>query len=266
MRAQSLPAVRFHGALPRRMFLIAAAVLALLGGKTLMAPTPGVRPADHAAVPASDVRVAGFAESFARAYLTIDPRQPDRRARALESYGLREDETQARLKLIAEWVAARDVRRLGGRQQVTVEAQTDDGTIYLAVFVTDQRGQLKVLDAPAIVGAPRTAPPGRPPTEYEAGVPALQTVVTRALRHYVRGDATDLAADMAGAIPPVPDNGFTAIEIEPITWVRRGRTVAARALITSPKGLRFAARYELAVVRRAGRWLVVDINHTKGRS
>ena len=67
---------------------------------------------------------------------------------------------------------------------------------------------------------------------------------------------------LGGISPLGQKTRLRVVSAETPTWVVRGRSVGVQVLVRSPGGLQLSLRYELAVVRRAGRWLVTDINHT----
>ncbi len=80
MDRTSLSAARRRALLPRRAFLTVVGLFCVLGVKELLAPTPEPVAQAAAAPIVDDVSSTGFAEAFARAYLTWDPADPERHA------------------------------------------------------------------------------------------------------------------------------------------------------------------------------------------
>jgi len=60
----------------------------------------------------------------------------------------------------------------------------------------------------------------------------------------------------------LPTQPLLLADVEAVTWVSRARLVAVAITATDRDGRRLPLRYELAPVRRSGRWLVntVDVN------
>src|SRR4051794_22941535 len=91
-RTVSLNALRWRARTPRLAFTAACVILSLIGLRVAIAG-----PARPSAAPPRPVTsmldVDGFAEGFARAYLTVSPQDPSRRDRALKLYGYTADGT-----------------------------------------------------------------------------------------------------------------------------------------------------------------------------
>lgn len=263
----SLSGVQWRARSPRVAFMVACAVLSLLGMRSLTA----ARPAASVAAPAPALAVPdGFAEGFARAFLTTRDSERQREA-ALKVYGYMADDGEGgpvtRRPL---WTAAvADHAGVRGFRVVTVLADDGHNRWYLAVSVaTDRSGQRYVPVAPALVGPP--AVPSRPvaPAEMEVDDPSLREVVTRVVRHYLARDAFDLAADLAPrAAVTLPPTTTHLVEVGLVTWVSRPSRVAVAVTVAGLGDAQLALRYELEVVRVGGRWLVhsVQVNPLEGK-
>jgi len=147
---------------------------------------------------------------------------------------------------------------------VTVVAGVGSSLTYLAVPIErDDKHRVFVAGPPAIVGPPPIARGASSPAELEVDDPALRDVATRVVRHYLARDSQDLAADLdRSAIVTLPTQPLLLADVEAVTWVSRARLVAVAITATDRDGRRLPLRYELALVRRSGRWLVntVDVN------
>jgi hypothetical protein len=241
-------------------------MLALVGLKALTTPTSPA-PVKAASVAQRDLAAETFAESFARAYLTRNVDDPERRERALERFGLSADATAdgvAEHNEAVRWSAVVGSARTSLGRVVTVAAETDRRQVHLAVTVRrDGRGLLAVTAPPAVVGPPPVAHGTRPPAEDEVGDRALRTVATRVVKNYLALERENLAADLArGAVVSLPEQRLKVASIDGVTW--SGRRIAVALIAADGDRLRLSLRYELTVVREAGRWLVrtVHVNPT----
>jgi hypothetical protein len=217
----------------------------------------------------SSVAVHGFAEAFARAYLSYDVADPRARAVSLAPFVSGELDEQAAVGLPLEgrrtvtWTATVGERRLRrGRVAVTVAvAVTGDPRLrLLAVTVARTAdGRLAVAQPPALVGAP--GPPAVAAVEeveVEVEDGALRAVVRRALGNYLAGARANLRADLvSGAQTPVPRPALRLIELADLVWVGRS-AVAATLLAEDREGGVYTLRYELAVTRRE-RWYLAGL-------
>jgi hypothetical protein len=257
---------RVAGLAPRAVLLVAVAVLAVLGLRTLAAGRPAA-PATPPDTAASDG--AGFlAEAFTRAYLSWDPRRPDARARALAPIASSELGEGARLQPPAAgpaqrvlWTSVLGVRAgAAGEMVVRVVADTTSGLRVLDVPVLRGRdGALAVAAPPALVAAPRTDPRLALSDPQQVRDGTLAAVVRRALAHYLEGDAFELEADLApGAVVALPPP-LARVRVGEVGWLSEteGR-IAVTAEASLPGGARARLRYEL-VVAQEGRWLVHQI-------
>ncbi len=158
---------------PGTAVAIALLLLAAVGVKATLAPravsTP-VRQTSAAGV--GDITEQGFAQSFARAYLSWDAQQPDQHQRqvapflsgALDGNGGLQAPSRGQQQVL--WTTAiQDQRDAHGDRLITVAAQTTRQLLYLAVPVhRTERGFLVVPRYPALVGPP-VSDPGAAPAE-----------------------------------------------------------------------------------------------------
>ena len=250
---------------PRVTATAAGAVLALVGAKALLTPAPSARTTTNTSA-RGDLGAQSFAEAFARAYLTWDGDAPERRDRALSQFGLAPDalgvDVPPRGRQTVSWttVAALAHGR-DGSGTATIAADTSNGPVHLAVNVgRDRRGRLFISSPPAIVGPPSvtTRPLERPDREVDD---AVAEIARRVVKNYLAREREDLAADLApGAVVSLPETPLAAGSVDRITWSAPGRRVAVVVDAERRDGLRLRLRYELAVVRRAGRWLVKTVH------
>jgi hypothetical protein len=206
---------------------------------------------------------------ISRAYLSWDAADANAHVRALSRFigdqASTAEELPARGGERVLWAEPVQARPDGaGRQVVVVEAQTDRGLLYLAVPVADQSRGWSVAGWPALVGAPAIV--ASDPTQ-DAGRPigdaALRQVVARALANYLRGDASDLQADLdPAAVVSLPPRPLSGLRVDRVVWQAPG-TAAAEVHASDGSGVTYALRYELDVVHR-DRWYVLAI-HTNPR-
>lgn len=254
----SIGSMRWRARGPRVVFVAACCVLCLLGLRSL-----GSRAPKTAAPVARSVTSApdGFAEAFARAYLTTSP--GSRRDAELKAYGYAaDDDVGGSVSTRLLWTAVvADQAGARGRRVVTVLGDDGHRRWYLAVSVAiDRAGRRFVPVAPALVGPPAVASAPTSPAEMEVDDAALKQVVARVVRHYVAGDASDLAPDLdRGAVLTFPPTPVRLIQVVAITWVTRPVRIAAAVTAAGPGGAQLSLRYELQVVRVGGRWLVRSV-------
>lgn len=253
-----------------RHLLHAVAALGLLASARF-AIDPPARVLVHASAPGStllDRAAEGFAEVFARRYLSWDAAEPEAHRQALAPYLGPEMEAEAGFQppqvgsqhvLWTQVVQARPDAS-GGRY--TVAAQTDaSGLLYLSVAVTRVAGGALALSGyPAFVGPPPTAPAPAAERLGEAQDASLSTVVTRALRNYLAGAGSELAADLApGAQAPPPASPLALESLDSLAWEADGRSLLALVHAHDRAGGRYALAYRLAVAAVAGRWEISAI-------
>ena len=265
MRSESLRLLRLRARLPRMLACAALAFLALAGLRTAVEGTPEAAP--PAPPGTGDLGARGFAEAFARVYLSWDAARPDERERAVSAYMSTRAAEQGVAVLpgrgseTVSWTAAVAERaRPGGRTVVTVAAATSSGLVHLAVPVgRDARGFLRIDAQPAIVGPPPTTRAGGLAPEQEVEDARLAAVVVRALRNYLGRERQNLLADLApDAVVSVPSEPLRVESVEQPVWVVARERVALALEAQRPDGLRLPLRYELDVVR-SDRWYVRSI-------
>lgn len=225
------------------------------------AATPGTTLVDRAA--------EGFASLFARRYLAWDSRDPEAHRLALAPFvgasmeaeaGLQLPENGEQQVLWTQVVQAREVSL--GKHVYTVAAQTDTaGLLYLTVgVVRTADGALALAGYPAFVGAPSSTGAAAPRRLREVEDPTLQTVVTRALRNYLDGAESELAADLApNAHVSLPGVALTLQSLESLDWSPNARSVLATVHARDERGAQYTLAYELEVRSSAGRWEIAAI-------
>lgn len=263
-RSRSIPmnTLRWRARAPRLAFTSTCVILSLIGLRVALAG-----PSKPLAAPTSTVAttsdVDGFAEGFARAYLTVSPEDPGHRDRALKLYGfIADDAAIGTVATHVDWTSVvASESRPRGRRVVTVLADDGRRAWYLAVTVAvDRSGRRSIATAPALVGPPATRPDAVAPAEMEVDDRGLRQVAERVVRHFLAGDQADLAADLArGATVTTPPVATRLTSVEAITWVARPSRVAVAVTAAAPDHLRFSLRYELQVIRLGGRWLVREV-------
>jgi hypothetical protein len=253
-----------------RYLLHALALFGLLASARYAIDPPAPAPAripDRASAQV-DRAAEGFAVLFARRYLSWDAADPEAHRQALAAYlgpdmepdaGFQPPQTGSQRVEWAQIVQAQDA---GATGRYTVAVQTDaSGLVYLSVAVTDPPGAAPALSGyPAFVGPPpiAPAPAERDLSEVQEG--SLSTVVARALRNYLAGDGSELAADLAPATqtPPLA-TPLTLESIDALDWERAGRSLLALVHAQDHAGGRYALAYHLAVEAVAGRWEIAGI-------
>jgi hypothetical protein len=143
------------------------------------------------------------------------------------------------------------------RRLVTV-AVTKPRPVDVAVLVGgDGRGGVVVYGPPAIVGPPPVRTVAAVDSGVEVGDAALVAVVSRVLANYLRGQADNVAADMApGVHVAVPGSRIAPRPIDTVTWLVPGHRVAVALSARLSTGVLVDLRYELGVARLAGRWVI----------
>jgi hypothetical protein len=242
-------------------------VLAVVGVKATLAPraVSTVAPVPPASA-ARDITVQGFAQAFARAYLSWDARDPEQHQRqvtpflsgSLDGDGGLQVPPRGRQQVLWSSVIQDqpDARR---DHVVTVAAQTTRQLVYLAVPVhRTERGFLVVREYPSLVGPPVSDPAVAPVEEPDVTDGALRAVAERAITNYLAGERTNLLADLdAGAIVSLPTASLDVRSVRAITQAARGR-VAIELTAADATDTQWTLRYELAVVHR-DRWYVRTI-------
>ncbi len=259
--------IRLARELPR--YLLCAMSVAGLAASTRYAIAP---PRSAARVPiqrepvARDPAAEGYAVLFARRYLTWNAAEPQASARALDAFTGPDMEADAGLELPAtgqqhvQWAEVVQQREPApGEHVYTVVAQTDTaGLLYLTVSVTrTAAGSLALSGYPAFVGAPAAGPAQTSAHLKEVSIPALETVVERALRNYLAASPGELAADLTSdARVSLPAIALNLESVQHIDWAPDGRSVLAVVQAQDGRGVDYTLTYELDVTRAQGRWEV----------
>ena len=220
--------------------------------------------------PHQDLAAEGYAQLFARAYLTWQAGDPEARQQGLAQFvgpGLEPDAGLQPPTLGEQQVQWTDVvqeREATPDEHVyTVAAQTNTtGLLYLAVsIVRAASGALELASYPAFIGAPLTAPAhvGQPPAEVRE--PALHMVVERALRNYLGSSPSELAADLTGnAEISLPPQALTLEDMQRLNWSSEGSdAVSAIVQARDARGTRYTLVYDVDVARIATRWEISAI-------
>ncbi|HYM44956.1 MAG TPA: conjugal transfer protein [Solirubrobacteraceae bacterium] len=269
--AKPLWRIRLGRELPR--YLVCGLSLAglLASARFAIAPPRPAAPARaRSAAPPRDLAAEGYAQLFARAYLTWEASDPEAHRRALGPFVGSGMEPDAGLQPPAggeervQWTEVVQERvATPGVHVYTVAAQTDGaGLLYLSVSVARAReGGLELAGYPAFVGAPASAPASAGGKLREVGEPALQTVVERALRNYLAASGAELAADLApGARVSLPAQGLSLEAVQRVDWSPEGGdALSAVVQAQDGRGVRYTLAYELDMTLVAGRWEVAAI-------
>jgi hypothetical protein len=261
--------IRLARELPRYT-LYGVAIWGLLASAryAIAPPRPVNRAAPRAQAP--DRAAEGFAALFARRYLTWNAGRPEAYEGALAPFAGERLGEAAGVQLPArgsqevQWVEVVQ-ERIGavGQRVYTLACQTDPaGLLYLSVGVMrTPAGALALAGYPAFVGAP-VAANAEDLAERLADVqdPALRAVIERALRNYLAGSASELAADLSEsaqvALPGLP---LTLDAVQQLKWLAGGGSVFAVVQAADRRGARYTLTYELDVVEVGGRWEVSAI-------
>lgn len=263
--------IRLRRGFPRHL-LHAVATMGLLASARIAIdpPRPSLSAALlHSPVPA-DLSAEGYATLFARRYLTWEARDPQAREAALAPYvgagldpgaGLQPPVGTEQRVQWAQVVQEREPQR--GDHVYTVAAQTDTaGLLYLTVGVVHTGAGLALAGYPAFIGAPASSPSRAQSLVHlrEVSEPALGAVVERALRNYLAGSATELAADLeSGAQVSMPELDLTLESLQSLQWAPGTGAVIAVVQAEDRRGARYTLAYELNVAREQGRWEIAAI-------
>ena len=258
--------------LPRMLLLgVSFAGLAASARYAIAPPHPPTPVRAQVATPPRDLAAEGFAQLFARRYLSWEADDPEAHQRALAAYvgagmepgaGLQtpsggEEQVQW-TEVVQERTAAPAELRV-----YTVAAQTDSaGLVYLTVSVARTRsGVLELAGYPAFVGAPVAGSASGGGALSEVSDAALQTVVERALRNYLADSAAELAADLTSAARvSLPAQALRLESVQRLDWSPEGgQAVSATVQAQDARGARYTLAYALDVTRVAGRWEIAAI-------
>ncbi|MGH2834614.1 MAG: conjugal transfer protein [Solirubrobacteraceae bacterium] len=265
--------LRLRRDLPRRLVQSLAVVGLLASARyAIDPPVPPVHRAPAPISPDADRAAEGFAVLFARRYLSWDSSNPEAHRQALAPYlgealepeaGFQPPQSGSQHVLWTQVVQTQTsgaLRDGGGRY--TVAVQTDaSGLLYLSVAVTrDAGGALALSGYPAFVGPPPSAPAPAGAQLSEVQDASLSTVVTRALRNYLAGSASELAADLApGAHVFAPQAPLSLETLDSLQWEPDGHSVLALLHAQDRAGGTYALAYRLAVASTSGRWQISAI-------
>jgi Conjugative transposon protein TcpC len=262
--------IRLARELPRYL-LQGLAVAGLLASArfAIAPPRPLIARASTSSAVTVDRAAEGFATLFARSYLSWSSRDPEAHRLALAPFlgswmeaeaGLQPPESGEQR---VQWTQVVQVRDLAADEQMyTVAAQTDTaGLLYLAVAVAREAdGALALAGYPAFVGAPAATGAVAPAHLREVEDPALETVVTRALRNYLARAESELDADLAvGTRVSLPGATLTLQSLDSLDWSADGRSVLATLRARDERGAQYTLAYELGVRSNAGRWEISAI-------
>ena len=246
---------------------LALLVIAILSAAGLRAAVTGPTEPPRVPLPAvpQDLEAEGFAETFARAYLTWDAAHPERHAQGVAPFASAVLESGAGLTVPrgtrqeVVWTAPVQDRRLAdGRRLVTVAAQTTAELYYLSVPVgRDRNGFMFVSHYPALVGGPAANPRSQTRGEPEVEDPLLDAVARRAVTNYLARETSDLRADLAPtAVVSLPPAALEVRSVDRVVWA--GPRRVAVELRAATGGAELTLRYELDVVKRE-RWYLRSI-------
>jgi hypothetical protein len=267
--AQPIWRLRLGRGLPRYALYALSAWGVLASARYAIAPPrPVLRPAPK--VQAPDRAAEGFASLFARRYLSWNAAAPQAYQEALAPFLGEAVATEAGVQLPAggtqeaEWIQVVQERRgVRGERIYTLACQTDAaGLVYLTVgVVRESSGALALAGYPAFVGAPASSPAeGDAEGFTDVEDASLAAVVARALRNYLGGAGSELAADLTEAakvsLPPLP---LTLDSLQQLKWLPGGGSVVALLQASDRRGTRYTLTYELDVARVGGRWEVSAI-------
>lgn len=264
--------IRLARGLPRYVIYVLALAGALASARFALDPPRAALPAALLRRPAGeDLAAEGFATLFARAYLTWEAQHPEAREHALAPFMGPGMDAGAGLQPPAsgeqrvQWTQVVQQRSpLPGEILYTVAAQTDTaGLLYLTVSVLRKPGgALALAGYPAFVGPPASGPAqtdadGR---LREVGESALTTMVERALRNYLAGSPSELAADLApGARVSLPGIELALQSLQSLQWAPGSGAVLALVQAQDQRGASYTLAYELDVLRAQGRWEISAI-------
>lgn len=258
--ALSLRAVRLLARLPRIVLITTCAVLALAGTRSLLSGEPLVAATRPPSVTAPDLEAEALAVRFVRTYLEWNGREAAENLRDIAP-DIEAPSVPAGIRQRVLWAAPSRAQRSGATVAVTVIADTTRGMYHLAVPVGLRNGLHYIAREPAFVGAVATGPAPRPPVRSEVDDRKLVAVARRALTNFLARDRTDLLADLDDeAVVVLPDQNARMLTVGRVEWLIPGRRVGADVRVRLNDRVELPLRYELAVVRRAGRWLVRAIN------
>lgn len=270
LSARPLWRLRLARELPRHLLYGVATMGLLASARMAVDPPRATLPAALLERPAPpDLAAEGFATLFARRYLTWEASGQQARENTLAPYagggiepgvGLQPPPDAEQRVQWAQVVQEREPAP--GEHVYTVAAQTDTaGLLYLTVSVIrTPGGGLALADYPAFVGAPAAGP--AQPEEHlrQASEPALRAVAERALRNYLAGAGSELAADLSSAARiSMPGLSLGLQSLQSLRWAPGGGAVLAVVQAEDGRGAQYTLAYELDVTHEQGRWEISAI-------
>jgi hypothetical protein len=250
--------------MPRALAATVVVILSVAGLRSIVAPARTTVVARASAARGPDQGAEGFAQAFARAYLSWSSDSPGGQAAALRPFlasGLDENGgVQPSASESVSWTAVVGEQASGSHTLVTVAAQTSAGLEYLSVPVArDQHGFLFVSSYPALVGPPASDPSASTPQQQQVNDSTLQTVVARAVTNYLAGNQANLLADLTpNALVSLPIQHMTVTQTQPATWIATGHEVAVQVTATDAHGDSMTLAYQVGV-EKLDRWYVQSI-------
>jgi hypothetical protein len=262
--------IRLVRGLPRYVLYATCAAGLVASARFAIAPPRAPGSPSPAAPLADEVAPRAFACQFARRYLTWSASEPVASERALEAFAGAGVEPDFGIRLPpageqrVEWAEVVQERQpLPAEHVYTVAAQTDaSGLVYLAVSVLrGPDGSLALAGYPAFVGTPASGPAQAAGASREVTDGHLATVIERALRNYLAGSESNLAADLAGgARVSLPAQPLSVESMARPRWAPGGgSSVLAVVQAQDARGVHYALEYEMDVVRADGRWEVAAL-------
>ncbi|HEY3829353.1 MAG TPA: conjugal transfer protein [Solirubrobacteraceae bacterium] len=261
--------LRLARELPRRL-LYGLATMGLLASARVAIDPPRPRLPEallHRPAP-PDLSAEGFAVLFTRRYLTWEAGDQQTRENTLTPYvggGLQAGvglQPPADSEQRVQWAEVVQEREPQPHEHVyTVAAQTDTvGLLYLTVSVIRTSSGLALADYPAFVGSPAAGSARSAERLREVSEPALSAVIERALRNYLAGSASELAADLTGnAQVSMPGLGLDLQSLQSLRWAPGVGAVIATVQAVDRRGAQYTLTYELDVMREQGRWEISAI-------
>src|SRR3954471_8993082 len=220
--------------MPSRIAIGALLVLAAVGVKATVAPrTASVATPAAPATDARDITAQGFAQAFARAYLSWDARDPEQHQRQVAPFLSGSLDGDGGLQLPARgrqqvlWSTAIQDQPDARRDRViTIAAQTTRQLLYLAVPVhRTGRGFLVVRQYPSLIGPPVSDPAVAPAEEPDVTDGGLRAVAQRAITNYLAGERPNLLADLhTGAVVSLPT---ATLDVRSVRSITRPRAAAS---------------------------------------
>lgn len=267
----SIRRARLAARAPQLAATATCVVLSTLGARDLLRPGPSVATAvPSAAADATPAALAGFAQAFARTWLSWDVTDPGRRERALARYitgdlgpgaGLQPAATGSSLVLAANMVDLRPTGREGWIATVATTSTGGDDQVLAVTVRRGRDGRLAVTGPPALVGPPRSSTRVPATDEREVQDGAVVALAQRALTNLLARDARNLRADLApGARVGLPLRRLRLESVDALTWQSPDRVAAALITAVDDRaGVRMSLRYELHLTRTGRRPAVLSI-------